>query len=666
VIIDEGQPAYPILYDDADNLDNLDTQDDDRQFNSHGRTPGRPDLTYVPSIDDDQDGDYDQDDNLPAAASLGGDGASHPSEDTPGPVVRRSARIAGHAYPSTGGGGDQVNLNTSHGTPPACDHSDYASCFVNLPTPAHPSDASSTKTTVLPSKISIPTTFAAAIASPQASDWRQAADSEINAIRSNNTYDLVPAPPGATILPCKWVFTIKNNPDGSIDRYKARLVVGGHRQRDGIDCSTTFAKTADMTSLRIFLAITAAKDYDLHSIDISNAFLNADLTTDIYMKQPEGYVSSDPTYVCKLNKTLYGLKQSPKEWFDLLNSSLSTMGYTSCTADSAIWWRESGGRLTFILAWVDDLLIAAPTPTDIKTAKTEILTRFKGRDLGEPSSYISLHITRDRTARTITINQPTYEKTLIEKYNMTHCNPKTIPLAMGADYTFKDDAEDLLSLIKPYQELVGSLLYLANTTRPDLSTSTNILAGGMSAPTERHWRLAKGVIRYLQGTIGLGITYGRSSTPLAFYTDADYAGCKDTRRSRSGFLCTSYGGAVAWRSKLQKVVTTSSAESEYLALYYAVRETVWITRLCHNLRFPISGPAVIEIDNTAAIKIADNTGDSPKTKHIAVAYHYTRDKVHDGTVRLKQCPTEENAADHFTKPLGEIKLKRFMATMGMT
>ena len=185
------------------------------------------------------------------------------------------------------------------------------------------------------------------------------------------------------------------------------------------------------------------------------------------------------------------------------------------------------------------------------------------------------------------------------------------------------------------QELVGSLLYLANSTRPDLSTSTSILARGMSAPTERQWQLAKGVLRTLKGTIGLGITYGlssygRSSIPLELYTDADYAGCKDTRRSRSGFLCNSYGGAVIWRTKLQTVVATSSAESEYIAAYHAAREAVWINRLCHDLCFPISGPAVIMIDNTAAIKMADNTGDSPKTKHIAVAYHFIRDKVADG------------------------------------
>jgi hypothetical protein len=513
-------------------------------------------------------------------------------------------------------------------------------------------------------KIENPATYAEAMASPHAPYWAAAMSDEHEALHSNGTWVLTRAPAGALILPCRWLYRLKYNQDGTIERYKARLIVGGHRQRDGIDYSDTFAKCVNLVTLRFFLANVAFLDLELASLDISNAFLNAELRTDVYMRQPEGYDNGDPSLVCKLVKTLYGLKQAPKEWFDLLSKTLSKLGFTISTSDAALWMRERNGCTTFLLFWVHDLLIAAANPEDIKSAKRDILSSFKGRDLGEPKSYLNIGITRDRKARTLTIAQPSYEKGLLERFNMSDCLPKAAPISAGADYSTFKETDIPLSADKPYKEIVGALLYLACTTRPDFSTSVGILARSCAKPAERHWLLAKGVLRYLKGSIGRGITYGLSSTPLEAWTDADFAACKDTRRSRSGFLCNVYGGAASWRSKLQTVVATSSAESEYIAAYYAAREATWLKRLCFDLGIPCNGPVVIKADNTAAMAMADNSGDSNLTKHMG--YHYVRDKVACGAIRLKQCATADNVADIFTKPLGEAKVKVFTAAMGMT
>ena len=602
VKFDESVAAYPLLY----------PADDD----GLGRTSERADPSYDPYSDP----GYSPTTSTEAQPSGTEEAADNPESGPSDAHVRRSARLAGMPAQAFSASADQD-----------------------------------------------PTTYEEAMASEQRDQWHEAMIDENQALVGNNTWTLVRAPPGAKVLPNKWVLRKKLNADGTVQRYKARLVVGGHRQRNGIDYDEIdlYAKCANIATLRIMLAVAAANDYELHSIDISNAFLNADLHADVYMRQPEGFGNGDSTLVCKLNKTLYGLRQSPKEWYDLLSSSLRKLGYTASDSDAALWKRASPAGFTYILFWVDDLLIMGPTKADVTGAKSEILAIFKGRDLGEPTSYLGISIARNRAARTITLSQGAYEQGVLERFGMTEAHPKTAPISTGADYTIHKEGDVLLDAATPYREAVGALLYLSYTTRPDLAVATSILARGMTKPCERLWVILKGVLRYVKGTTGRGITYGRSTTPIEVWTDADYAACKDTRRSRSGFICNVYGGAACWRTTLQTVVALSSAESEYIAAFYAARECTWLKRLCSDLGIPLEGAVPIKADNTAAIKMASNAGDSSRTKHIDVGYHFLREKVASGTIRMVQCSTDDNVADAFTKPLAETKLNKFILAMGM-
>jgi hypothetical protein len=515
-------------------------------------------------------------------------------------------------------------------------------------------------------KIIEPRTVAEAMGTPQAKMWQHAMQEEMDALMSNGTWELDKTPAGVSPLPCKWVFKIKYNQDGSIERFKARLVVGGHRQRDGIDYDEVFAPVSKYATVRALLSITAIEDFELHAIDVSNAFLNGTLDTPVYMRQPETYDTGDTTVSCKLTKTLYGLKQSPREWFIVLSKELHNLGFKPSKSDQALWIGTASGGPVYLVHWVDDLLIATKTTEDMRGIKAAILSKFKGRDLGEAVAYLNLKIERDRDNRTLKFWQPAHIETVLTKFNMLEAKTKPIPMAPDADYTSTDDRDEKLPSPTPYQECVGALMYISSVSRPDLCTSVNILARSMSNPSERHWRLLKELLRYLAGSKELAITYGgTTAAELEAWTDADWAACKDSRRSRGGYVFTLNGGAISWSSKLQSVVATSTAESEYIAAALAAREAVWLLRLTSELGVQSTTALALKVDNQAAIHMARNGADTPRTKHVAVHYHFIKDMVAVGSIRLVHCNTNDNAADLFTKPLNATKLKHFTSMIGM-
>ena len=510
-----------------------------------------------------------------------------------------------------------------------------------------------------------PRTVSEAMSGPQRDAWFAAMQEEIEALSLKTTWELGQAPPGAKVLPCKWVFKLKLNADGSVDRYKARLVAGGHRQVPGVDVDDVFAPVARYESLRALLALVAAGDLELGSVDISNAFLNGQLEQPVYMRQPEMFSSGQPGEVCILRKTLYGLKQAPREWFAVLAGALRGMGAQQSDYDQALWTLGSGADQVTVLHWVDDLLIAGPTLASVDNVKKYLLKLFKGRDLGEATEYLGLKIERDRKARTLKISAPKHVEALLAKYGLQQAKGKDVPISPGADVGRRRPEEPPLAHHSLYMEAVGSLLYIAGTCRPDISLAVSLLAKAMADPAERHWGLLKGVLRYLAGTRVHGIIYGLGEG-VHGYTDADYAGCTDTRRSRSGYVFLAAGGAVSWLSKGQPVVALSTAESEYVAAAAAAKEAVWLKRLTAGVGLVSSkGALVLYGDNQAALAIAANDSDSPKTKHIAVRYHFLRQQTADGVLQLCFVPSADNTADIFTKPLDKEKFSKFRAMLGV-
>jgi transposase InsO family protein len=518
-------------------------------------------------------------------------------------------------------------------------------------------------------KIPEPRSWQEAQRSPYRDYWSDAAHAELSAIKNHGTYKLVSPPPGARVLPCKWVFNVKYNADRSIERFKARLVVGGHRQRDGVDFSEVFAPVGRFATLRALLAKAAHCDFELRCVDISNAFLHGKLDPPVYMALPEGFEDGQPGQVWELHKTLYGLKQSPKEWYDVLAQALAAFGFKLSLSDRALFVSDEEPRI-YILSWVDDLIMACESERALNAFTSKLLSKFKGRDLGKATRYLNAVIIRDRERRLLTVSQPTHIEDVLRKHSLdADVKTRRIPMSVGADCTSAKEGEKMCDKAV-YAETVGALLYISSFTRPDISYAVSVLARHMANPAERHFTILKGVLRYLARTKDVGITFGGLGDvsvpePLVSFTDSDYASCKDTRRSRTGYVLQLYGGPIAWCSKLQTVVAMSSAESEYIACSAATRETVWLRRVCCDLRIPIVGPVPVNVDNQAAIHMATNASDSARTKHIDVCYHFLRDKVAKREIRTVYVSTNDNLADLFTKPLPESKFVGFCSKLGL-
>ena len=384
-----------------------------------------------------------------------------------------------------------------------------------------------------------PATYEAALAGPQAKQWKTAMDSEYKSLIANGTWTLEPLPPGIKPIPVKWVYKVKRDGQGHLERFKARLVAKGFKQKHGIDYDEVFAPVGKYTTLRALMAITAASDLELHMLDIKTAFLNGELEQPLYITQPQGYEADDPTLVCHLNKTLYGLKQAPRAWHLKLKAELEKLGFTESRADAGLFRAIINGEAMYILAYVDDLLMACSNIGVITSVKKKIMELFDARNLGEANMFLGIVITRDRDSRTIKLTQERAINDLLAEFNMEECKPKDVPLSVGTVLT-KTAGSPLDTSKSPYSSLVGSLLYLSITTRPDIAQAVGALARYMSSPTTTHWEAAKGVARYLAGTKEMGLTFGPSSAAadieLLGYCDADFAGDVDTRRSTTGYI----------------------------------------------------------------------------------------------------------------------------------
>jgi hypothetical protein len=302
---------------------------------------------------------------------------------------------------------------------------------------------------------------------------------------------------------------------------------------------------------------------------------------------------------------------------------------------------------------------------EVVKTKAALLSAFKGKDLGETKRYLNMEVERDRKAGTLKISQPLSVEGLAAKMQLGAANSRELPVSPGMVVSAWLEGDVLLEDASKYSEVVGGLLYLSNCTRPDIAYAVNTLSRYMTKPTSRHFDLLKGIVRYLRGTMNRGLIFGRSSEPVVGFTDADYAACKDTRRSRSGMLFLSHGGAVHWASKLQSVVTLSTAEAEYVAGAHAAREAVWVGRVAVDLQL-IDVPTVkLNCDNQSSLHMAHNPADTSRTKHIDIRYHFLRQCVQQGAIELKFIPTDDNVSDVFTKALPREKLTKFAADMGV-
>ena len=514
----------------------------------------------------------------------------------------------------------------------------------------------------LMSTIHEPANLKEALESDQSQEWRQAMDEEMASLSSNNTWTLEPIPAGARPIPVKWIYKLKKDVHGNVDRYKARLVAKGFRQQEGVDFDEVFAPVGKYTTLRALLATTAVTDMELHHLDIKTAFLNGELEEEVYVEQPPGYEDGDRSMACRLHRALYGLRQAPRAWHNRLKKELEELQYTTSDADPGLYVSATQGGKILALVYVDDILIAADTMEAVDVFKAAISSSFDVHDLGEASHFLGMAIRRDRSARTIHLNQERMASQLVKSYQLGDCNARSIPLSLSTELS-KAAGEPLDKATFTYTHLVGSLLYLSVCTRPDIAQAVGALSRYMAAPTTVHWQAAKGVLRYIAGTSSVGITYGMGNG-VSGYCDADYAGDLDTRRSTSGYVFTLHGGAISWSSKRQATVAASTTEAEYIAAAHATKEALWLRTLLQDLDQDVA-TVKMYVDNQSAIKLLKNPVSSLRSKHIDVVYHFARERAARKEVEFDYIKTEHMLADMLTKPVPRVKLEQCCKGIGL-
>ena len=409
-----------------------------------------------------------------------------------------------------------------------------------------------------------PTSFNEARSSPEKDQWSRAMDREMESLRTNEVWELTTLPPGKRAVGSKWVYKVKTGGDGAVERYKARLVAQGFNQRQGADYDETFCPVVRMESFRTLVALSTQHNLELHHVDVTTAFLNGVLEEEVFMRQPEGYTKPEEEHlVCKLSKSIYGLKQSPRCWNTALHAHLVKMNFEQLHSDPCIYKSKTEGDCFYIGVYVDDIVLAGRDEARIQEVKQMLARKFDIKDLGRLTHFLGMSVVQDQGALTTWIGQPAYTKKLLGKQKMGDCKPVGTPVSPGSHLVKATDDEDAVEQ-QLYQSLVGSLMYLSVCTRPDLAYAVGILARFSSKPNRSHWTAAKRVLRYLKGTANHGIAFTKSESGECLgYSDADWAGDQEDRKSTSGYLFQMAGGPVSWKSRKQDSVALSTAEAEY-------------------------------------------------------------------------------------------------------
>ena len=402
----------------------------------------------------------------------------------------------------------------------------------------------------------------------------------MNSMKSNGVWDLVELPNRARAIGCKWIFKTKRDSLGNIERYKARLVAKGFTQKEGIDYTETFSPVSKKDSLRIILALVAHFDLELEQMDVKTAFLNGDLEEEVYMKQPEGFSSSDGEHlVCKLKKSIYGLKQASRQWYFKFHGVISSFGFVENPMDQCIYQKVSGSKICFLVLYVDDILLATNDKGMLHEVKQFISKNFDMKDMGEASYVIGIKIHRDRPRGVLGLSQETYINKVLERFRMKDCSPSVAPIVKGDRLSLsqcpKNDFERESMKHIPYASAVGSLMYAQVCTRPDIAYAVGVLGRYQSNPGMDHWRAAKKVMRYLQRTKDYMLMYKQTDIlDVIGYSDADFASCVDSRKSTSGYIFIMAGGAISWRSVKQTLTATSTMEAEFVSCFEATSHGV--------------------------------------------------------------------------------------------
>ena len=512
-----------------------------------------------------------------------------------------------------------------------------------------------------------PDTYEEVIQSPEAKQWQAAMEKEIRLLKENNTFEETTLPDDREVIGGKWVFKVKEGPRNE-EQLKARYVAKGYAQVKGVDYKETFSPTPKLITVRMMANTAVQSDLIIHQMDVDSAYLNAEIDTEIYVEQPKGFVKTDRTgrkLVWKLNKSLYGLKQSGRNWNNLLHKCLINENFNQSFADPCLYTKFEGDSTIIILFWVDDIIIAASNYDLLNSVKRNFHNMFKMKDLGELSWFLGIEFSLSHG--NIIMNQTKYCLKILDRFKMSDCKPKSIPCDASVN-TMNNESHELADH-RLYREIVGSLIYLMIATRPDICYAVTKLSQHMSKPTKAHLGLAKHVLRYIKGTLDFSLKFTKSNDPLKLtgFCDSDW-GSSDDRRSITGYCykLNTNGPLISWKSQKQRIVALSSCEAEYVSLTSAVQEGKFLSQLYADMNNCDKNIVILYVDNQGAIALAKNPVFHQRSKHIDIRYHYIRLEVDNKNVELIYVPSEENVADIFTKPLTKKNLQKFCIIRGET
>ena len=525
-----------------------------------------------------------------------------------------------------------------------------------------------------------------ALEMPDATQWKNAVIKELTSLKDMGTYRIVSLPPGRKAVGCKLVLTRKFKSTGEIEKWKARCVLLGYRQREGVDYKETFAPTGGFSSFRIMCSLACHYDWKLRQIDFQTAYLNSEMDHEMYMKLPPGIqwledMGSLPgNPVMHLLKGLYGAKQAGRLWNKMLDASLKRRGFKVTTHDPCMYIKfMPGGRRLMVLGYVDDCAITGDSDVEIEELISSIKEEYNNKidDLGELEWFLGMRIQRDRKKRVLSIDHSRYITDALEKYGYSDVKPSTLPFPVQHDLKRRQvgdlDTKEKKGEEFPYLSMLGAALWCTRVC-PEIQYAVSLLAMFSAAPEPSHCKALKNVFQYLKSVKEMGLVFhSNPDENLKFemrgFVDASYAdnygNNLDNRRSTTGFVFMLGGAAISWSSKRQAVVACSTTESEYIAAYTATREAICLRRMLIELgETSVIAPVDLNEDNQACIKLAKNPCSAQRTKSMDTKYHFLRQAVQEGKINLKYVDTKEQLADIFTKMLPFPQFRKLRTEIG--
>ena len=509
--------------------------------------------------------------------------------------------------------------------------------------------------------------------SPDSGKWQDAMNSEMESMKENQVWTLVDLPDSRKAVECKWIFKKKTDADGNVTVHKARLVAKGFRQIQGVDYDETFSPVAMLKSVRVLLAIATYFDYEIWQMDVKTAFLNGNIEEELYMVQPQGFVNpKDAGKVCKLQRSIYGLKQASRSWNLRFDEVIKGFGFVQNYKEACVYKKVSGSSVAFLILYVDDILLIGNDVDLLNSVKDYLNNSFSMKDLGEAAYILGIKIYRDRSRRLIALSQSTYLEKIVKKFNMQDAKKGSLPMLQGKPLsktqcpTTATERERMNKI--PYASAIGSVMYAMLCTRPDVSHALSLTSRYQSDPGEAHWTAVKNILKYLKRTKDMFLVYGGDEELFVKgYVDASFNTDPDDSKSQTGYVFILNGAAVSWRSCKQSVIARSTLEAEYMAASEAATEGIWLKEFVTELGVVPSAldPMEIFCDNTGAIALAKEPRCHKSSKHIKRRFHQIREHVNEGDITISKVHTDQNIIDPLTKVLRQTKHDQHQNAMGV-